>query len=102
MAKRIENLGGEYTIVDAGTGKPVQGERRFRQLHFAEERVRALKEASRTVERARDDKGRLKGDDPDTPEINEAWEGGKAPKKSAKKKAPAKKQAAPKKKASKK
>ena len=89
MANRIENLGGEYTIVDAGTGKPVQGERRFRQLHFAEERVRALKEASRTVERARDDTGRLKGDDPATPE-NEAWEGGKSP---AKKKRKAKKKA---------
>ena len=31
--------------------------------------------------RARDAKGKLKADDPSTPNVNEAWEGGKAPKK---------------------
>lgn len=31
------------------------------------------------VKRARNDDGTLKGDDPSTPEVNEAWEGGKAP-----------------------
>jgi hypothetical protein len=31
------------------------------------------------VKRARNDKGQLVGDDPDTPDVNEAWEGGKAP-----------------------
>lgn len=31
--------------------------------------------------RARTAKGRLKADDPATPNVNEAWEGGKAPKK---------------------
>lgn len=31
--------------------------------------------------RARDSKGKLKADDPSTPDVNEAWEGGKAPKK---------------------
>ena len=37
--------------------------------------------------RARNKKGQLVGDDPDTPDVNEAWEGGKAPvKKSTKKK----------------
>jgi len=34
-----------------------------------------------TVKRARDAKGKLKSDDPSTPDVNEAWEGGKAPKK---------------------
>jgi hypothetical protein len=29
--------------------------------------------------RARNDDGTLKGDDPNTPNVNEAWEGGKAP-----------------------
>ena len=29
--------------------------------------------------RARNAKGQLVGDNPDTPDINEAWEGGKAP-----------------------
>ena len=45
------------------------------------------------MERARDDKGRLKGDDPSTPEVNEAYVGGKTPKK----KVPAKKKASKKK-----
>ena len=45
------------------------------------------------VKRARNDKGQLIGDDPDTPNVNEAWEGGKAPKKktTAKKKTTKKK-----------
>ena len=38
------------------------------------------------IKRARNDKGQLVGDDPDTPDVNEAWEGGKAPKKKGKKK----------------
>ena len=36
--------------------------------------------------RARTKKGHLKGDDLSTPKVNEAWEGGKAPKKKKKKK----------------
>ena len=45
------------------------------------------------VKRARNKKGQLIGDDPDTPDVNEAWEGGKAPKKktTAKKKTTKKK-----------
>ena len=45
------------------------------------------------VKRARNEKGQLIGDDPDTPDVNEAWEGGKAPKKktTAKKKTTKKK-----------
>tara|TARA_R100001591_G_scaffold22254_1_gene31895 strand:+ start:1973 stop:2344 length:372 start_codon:yes stop_codon:yes gene_type:complete len=45
------------------------------------------------VKRARNDKGQLIGDDPNTPDVNEAWEGGKAPKKktTAKKKTTKKK-----------
>ena len=39
----------------------------------------------------RNKKGQLKGDDPSTPDVNEAWEGGKAPKKTTKKKTTAKK-----------
>lgn len=31
------------------------------------------------VKRARNDKGQLIGDDPETPDVNEAWEGGEAP-----------------------
>ena len=33
--------------------------------------------------RARNEKGQLVSDDPSTPDVNEAWEGGKAPKKKA-------------------
>ena len=43
--------------------------------------------------RARNDKGQLVGDDPSTPDVNEAYASGKAPKK----KAAVKKKAAPKK-----
>ena len=39
------------------------------------------------AERARNDKGQLIGDDPSTPNVNEAWVGGTAPSKEAKKKA---------------
>lgn len=45
-------------------------------------------------ERARKDDGKYQGDDPATPEVNEAWKSGKAPKK----KAPAKKKVSAKKK----
>tara|TARA_R100001509_G_scaffold133431_1_gene87017 strand:- start:901 stop:1200 length:300 start_codon:yes stop_codon:yes gene_type:complete len=38
------------------------------------------------TKRARNDDGTLKADDPSTPDVNEAWEGGKAPKKSARSK----------------
>ena len=90
---RIENISGEYAIVDSSTGKPVAGEQRYRQLNFAEERLRLLKEQAKPIKRARDDDGHFVADDPDTPE-NEAYEGGKAP---AKKKKPAKKKATKKK-----
>ena len=45
------------------------------------------------VKRARNDKGQLKADDPTTLDVNEAWEGGEAPKKktTAKKKTTKKK-----------
>ena len=33
------------------------------------------------AKRARNKKGQLKADDPSTPKVNEAWVGGKAPKK---------------------
>ena len=94
---RIENISGEYAIVDSSTGKPVAGEQRYRQLNFAEERVRLLKEQAKPIERARNEDGHFVADDPDTPE-NEAYEGGKAPaKKKPAKKKPAKKKATKKK-----
>lgn len=59
------------------------------KMDSAEENI----EAEAEIKRARNDDGTLIGDDPETPDINEAWEGGKAP---------AKKKAAPKKKSTKK
>lgn len=43
------------------------------------------------VKRARNEKGQLQADDPSTPDVNEAWEGGKAPKKTTAKKKTTKK-----------
>ena len=40
-----------------------------------------VESVSTIVKRARDKKGQYKGDDKSTPDINEAWEGGKSPKK---------------------
>lgn len=48
-------------------------------------------EAEVKPKRARNKKGQLVGDDPSTPDVNEAWEGGKAPKKTTKKKTTKKK-----------
>ena len=60
-------------------------------------------DAPTETKRARTDDGHYVADDPDTPEVNEAYVGGKAPKKKAKKAKAKKKKAAPaKKKASKK
>ena len=41
--------------------------------------------ASENPKRARTKKGRYKADDKSTPDVNEAWVGGKAPKKKRKK-----------------
>jgi hypothetical protein len=38
-------------------------------------------DTSAIIKRARNQKGQYKGDDESTPDINEAWEGGKAPSK---------------------
>ena len=45
----------------------------------------ALEIKTEEPKRARTAKGKLKADNPSTPNVNEAWEGGKAPKKKAKK-----------------
>lgn len=43
-------------------------------------------DSPKEVKRARNTDGTLKADDPATEDVNEAWEGGKAPKKTSKKK----------------
>ena len=49
---------------------------------FAKELKAAKKKTTKksAPKRARNAKGQLKADDPTTPDVNEAWEGGKAPK----------------------
>ena len=90
-AYKQENREGKIVVVNVGTGQ-VMG--RFVAKHFADDFMSRLPEPEVEVKRARGPKGRLKADDPSTPE-NEAYVGGKAPakKKAAKKKAPAKKKA---------
>ena len=83
MAHRIEVIEGAYVVIDLDTGNRASGSSDYQQKNFAEEWIRKAKEESAPVERARDAKGRLKGDDPDTHEVNEAWEGGKPPAKKA-------------------
>ena len=60
--------------------------------HAMEVKVEAVEEEGEPV-RARNEKGQLKGDDPDTPDVNEAWEGGEAPEVKTKKKRTTKKKA---------
>jgi len=55
------------------------------KMDSVDETVEVEAEVEAEVKRARNDKGQLVGDDPDTPDVNEAWEGGKAPKTTAKK-----------------
>tara|TARA_R110002050_G_scaffold28015_1_gene72368 strand:+ start:517 stop:789 length:273 start_codon:yes stop_codon:yes gene_type:complete len=87
MSYKQENRDGKIVVIHPHTGK-VMG--RFVAKHFADDFASRLPEPeSSTPKRARTPKGKLKSDDPSTPEVNEAWEGGKAPKK----KAPAKKKA---------
>ena len=92
-AYKQENREGKIVVVNVGTGQ-VMG--RFVAKHFADDFMSRLPEPEVEVKRARGPKGRMKADDPSTPE-NEAWEGGKAPKKKAAKKKPAKKKATKKK-----
>ena len=94
---KIENVGGKLAVIEESSGRKL-GE--FLYRHAAEDFIRRLPDPPAPEvkpKRARTKKGTLKADDPSTPEVNEAWEGGKAPKKKAKKKAAPKKKAAKKK-----
>ena len=90
MAYEIKMIEGAYVVIDLDTGSRAAGSSEYQQRHCAAEVARKAKEASAPVERARDDDGHFAADDPDTPE-NEAYVGGKAPKKT--KAAPKKKSA---------
>ena len=63
------------------------------EIELDDETGQAMVEAGMALElgaskpkRARNAKGQVQSDDPSTPDVNEAWEGGKAPKKKKAKK----------------
>jgi hypothetical protein len=74
-------------IVDADNDHMLANMERFVSMGWAmevkldsvEETVEV--EAEVEIKRARNEKGHLVGDDKSTPDVNEAWEGGEAPKK---------------------
>ena len=81
MTYSISTKEGKSCVVDA---KGVEQMAYVHQEHFAKDHMRKLEEAEAAKpkpKRARGPKGKLKGDDASTPEVNEAWVGGKAPKK---------------------
>ncbi|SVB50973.1 uncharacterized protein METZ01_LOCUS203827 [marine metagenome] len=83
---------GRYVVRNSSTGAR---HGRFGMQRQAKSLIGALPDVEAPVKkpaRARKADGKLKADDPSTPDVNEAWEGGKAPKKK-KRKAPAKKKA---------
>ena len=88
----IENVGGKFHVKNPHTGQVVG---KFIYRHAMQDFLHkqpALEAPVKKPARARKADGKLKADDPSTPDVNEAWEGGKAPKKK-KRKAPAKKKA---------
>ena len=79
---------GRFVVRNSSTGAR---HGRFGLQQQARSLIGALPDVEAPVKkpaRARGKGGKLKADDPSTPEVNEAWEGGKAP---AKKKRKAKK-----------
>ena len=74
MRVLCKNKRQEYYLPDLG------------QMHVSNKNIR-LKPKAKPVEakRARTESGRYKADDKSTPDINEAWVGGKKPTKKAKK-----------------
>ena len=83
------------TIVDADNDIMENNMMKFVENGWAMEvkvdSVEETIEVEAEIKRARNDKGQLVADDPETPEVNEAWEGGEAPKKTTKKKTAKKK-----------
>ena len=71
---------------------------KYKPADHLPEKLSKAEVTSIKAKRARTAKGRYKGDDKSTPDVNEAWEGGKAPKKKATKKKTTKKKGKAKKK----
>ena len=76
--------GEEYTATEAWEKKVLSG---FVKSGFANEIAgNAEVPETKMMKRARAITGQLLADDPSTPDVNEAWEGGKPPRKKASKK----------------
>ena len=87
----IENVGGKFHVKNPHTGQVVG---KFTYKHAMQDflhKQSALEAPVKKPARARGKGGKLKADDPSTPEVNEAWEGGKAPTKKKRKAKKAKK-----------
>ena len=54
-------------------GNIIAGVGAYDSWFIKDDAVQAIMDAPKKRVRARDDKGRLVGDDPSTPDINEAW-----------------------------
>ena len=86
MVKIIVNVGNVYT----SKGKLLRGETadlpetEINEINAIREDALSKVQAKGAPKRARKANGQLQADDPSTPDVNEAWVGGKAP---AKKKA---------------
>jgi len=86
MVKIIVNVGNVYT----SKGKLFRGETadlpdtEINEINAIREDALSKVQAQAAPKRARKANGQLNADDPSTPDVNEAWTGGKAP---AKKKA---------------
>ena len=80
----IKTLITEFPLSDFPIERTVT-EEKIRKYTYTKEEVKAWKEYAKKPKRARTKKGKYKGDDLTTKDFNEAWVGGKAPKKKGKK-----------------
>tara|TARA_R110002167_G_scaffold123354_1_gene302267 strand:+ start:165 stop:467 length:303 start_codon:yes stop_codon:yes gene_type:complete len=75
-------VGEEYSATEVWQKRVFQG---FVKSGLANEIGGNANVPETKAKRARKSNGQLASDNPSTPDVNEAWEGGKAPKKKAKK-----------------
>ena len=75
---------GEYLVTDAPCQQALAVNFIAAGLARDTKTVQPTETKQATPERARNADGTLIGDDPTTPDVNEAWKGGKSPKKSKK------------------
>ena len=81
MDKFLETI---HDMIEIITGKR-PGQKTERAKGFTEEHTQQWLDSVKKPKRARTKKGRYKADDKSTLDVNEAWVGGKAPKRKRKK-----------------